>query len=102
MVRKQNIQIPNVVPNAPVAEPPAELGRVSPAVAEKKFLDWERGFKVGRGLPPHVARPYAEGTADKRPSELVPVDEEGRADFDAGFVAGFRSQFTEDQGASRG
>lgn len=88
-------------PNAPVADPPAAVTLVAAPdrAAEIRNEVWEKGYKIGRGLEPRAARPYAEGHDGKVPHQLATVAVEDRKDFDAGFVAGFQSRSREWTGA---
>lgn len=87
------------LPAAPAKVEPAHAQAAVLAAMEGHSLVWEKGFKVGRGLEPSAARPYAEGVDGKRPCDLVPMPKDEERDFDAGFVAGFKSRAREYQGA---
>lgn len=100
MARKHNIETQigigllknaglKVEPSAPVASAPTAVANI----AQGKADAWERGFKIGKGLEPHAARPYAENVDGRVPHQLATVAENERSDFDAGFVAGYRSRF---------
>jgi hypothetical protein len=56
---------------------------------------FERGYKIGKGLRPASARPFAEGQDGRRPRELLgtAAEQYGEAElkeWEHGFVAGFQ------------